>query len=76
MPIINFHLELLRDDYKAMQRNMSHLKTLALNVDVAKVALKEATERLNKFERTPAKAGEESTWLQRQSDLKEKTTQV
>ena len=59
-----------------MQRNMNHLKSLSLNVDVAILNRKDAKERFSKFEKTPAKIGEEVAWNQRQSELKEKQTQV
>ena len=64
------------DDYKAIQKNMNHLKAQALDVDVAKKNQKGLANAFAKFERTPAKIGEEDAWTQRQSDFKEKSIQV
>ena len=55
---------------------MNHLKSLALDVDVAKRSYKELTKMLTKFEKTTAKLGEEEAWTQKQKDLKEKSIQV
>ena len=62
------------DDYKAIQGNLTYLKRLALNVDLAKNRHKEALDRLAKFERTAAKTGDDLAG--RHMELKDRATQV